>query len=166
MIKNTEGKLANISYTITTNNTWKSSIRQDQKYRYSKYGCTEREEGEEEAQKDSQGVENVGDGRGFYLMSNGMTVADLGHIWVEETPSTSESSRAKDRIALKIAGEYFSNYDVLEMTFDKFKNQMINLQYDLNIKLYILQHLTAMIKNALFFIGVYNFTEKNSDIKK
>ena len=67
----------------------------------------------------------------------------------------------KDRIALKIADEYFSNYDVLEMTFDKFKNQMIHLQYDLNIKLYILQHLTAMIKNALFFIGVDNFTEKN-----
>ena len=50
-------------------------------------------------------------------MNNEMTVSDLWHIWVEENPSTSESSRAKDRIALKIADEYFSNYDVLEMTF-------------------------------------------------
>lgn len=158
--------MANISYTKKANNTWKFTIRQGQKYLYSKSGFTEKEEAEEEAQKAIQGIENVGYGRGFYLMSKGMSVADLCHIWVEENPSTSESSRAKDRIALKIADEYFSNYDVLEMTFDKFKNQMIHLQYDLNIKLYILQHLTAMIKNALFFIGVDNFTEKNSDIKK
>ncbi|MGL4342637.1 MAG: hypothetical protein ACRCSZ_09550, partial [Lactococcus lactis] len=137
--------MANISYTKKANNTWKFTIRQGQKYLYSKSGFTEKEEAEEEAQKAIQGIENVGYGRGFYLMSNGMTVADLCHIWVEENPSTSESSRAKDRIALKIADEYFSNYDVLEMTFDKFKNQMIHLQYDLNIKLYILQHLTAMI---------------------
>ena len=99
-------------------------------------------------------------------MSNGMTVADLCYIWVEENPSTPESCRAKDRIALILVDEYFSNYDVIEITFDKNKNQIIHLQSDLNIKLYILQHLTAMIKNALFFIGVDNFTEKNSDIKK
>ena len=43
---------------------------------------------------------------------------------------------------------------------------MINLQYNLNIKFYILQHITVIIKNALFFIGVDNFIEKNSDIKK
>ena len=166
MIKYKDGRKAKISYRKKADNSGKCKIRKGKKYIYFKSGSTEKEEAEGKAQKAIQGIENVGYGRCFYLLSNGMTVADLCHIWVEENPSTSESSRAKDRIAVKIADEYFSNYDVLEMTFEKLKKQMINLQYDLNIKLYILQQLTDKIKNALFFIGVENFTEKNSDIKK
>ena len=131
--------MANISYTKKANNNWKFTIRQGQKYLYSKSGFTEKEEAEEEAQKAIQGVENVGYGRRLFLMSNGMTVADLCRIWVEENPSPAESSRAKDRIALRIADEYFSNVEVLEMTFDKCKNQMIHFRYDLNHNLKILQ---------------------------
>ena len=43
---------------------------------------------------------------------------------------------------------------------------MIHLQYDVNIKVDIWQNLTAMIKNALFIIGIDYFTKQNSDIKK
>ena len=74
--------MANISYTNKANITWKYTIRQGQTDPYSKSRYTEKEEAEEEAQKAIQGIENVGYGRGFYLMSNGMTVADLCHIWV------------------------------------------------------------------------------------
>ena len=102
--------MANISYTKKANNTWKLNIKQGKKYHKSKSGFTKKEEAEEKDKKNNQGMENVGYGSGCYLMSNGMTVADLCHIWVEENPSTSETKPAKDRIALKIAEEYFSNY--------------------------------------------------------
>ena len=74
--------MANISYTKKGNKTWKFTIRQSQKYLYYKAGFTEKEEAEEEAKKAIQGIENVGYGRGFYLISYKMTVDNLCHIWV------------------------------------------------------------------------------------
>ena len=78
-----------------------------------------------EAQKAIQGIENVGYGRGFYLMRNGIKWSDKYQVYVENNPRTSETGRAEDRIELKISDEYFTKYYVLEMTYDKFKNQMI-----------------------------------------
>ena len=59
--------MENISYTKKANNTWKLTIRQGQKYLYSKSGFTEKGEEEEEDQKAISGVENVGYGRSFFF---------------------------------------------------------------------------------------------------
>jgi hypothetical protein len=61
---------------------------------------------------------------------------------------------------LKIVDEYFCNDDVLEMTFDDFQRRIIYLQYDIGIKVYLIQHLISTIKNALFFMGIEDFTKK------
>jgi hypothetical protein len=152
--------MANVSYIKNANDTWSFKVKQARKYLYSKSGFKTKEEAEKEGNKAIEGIDSIGYGRGFYLMSPGMTVAQLCHIWIDENPAISKSRKIKDDLGLKIADEYFSDNDVLEMTFDDFKNKMIHLQFDLGFKLYILQHLTYIIKNALFFIGVENFTEK------
>ena len=152
--------MANVSYIKKNNDTWTFTIREGQKYLYSRSGFKNKEDAEEEARKAMRGIESVGYGRGFYLMSPGMSVADLCHIWIDHNPSTSEAKGRKDNTVLKIVDEYFCNDDVLEMTFDDFQRRIIYLQYDIGIKVYLIQHLISTIKNALFFMGIEDFTKK------